>query len=105
MEILEARHPDDTFVMVYSLREARKAVFDEKFDVLVVDIMWTHADEEAIPRSSEQGGLIAGLLLIDLIEKLDRLTIIPLVIGDDSLVKFLFKRVVFFKRSNFTNIY
>lgn len=65
VKVLRARHPDDSFDLADTLPDARQKIWSEKYDVIVFDIMMP-ADETAAPGSSEDAGLITGLLLLDL---------------------------------------
>ena len=71
VRVLRNRYPNDKFNIVSTLAEARDTIWSTKFDVLVIDIMLL-ADESVVKRSSEEAGLIAGLLLIDLIKQDER---------------------------------
>ena len=66
VQALENRHPKDKFVLVHNLADGREAIWEERYDILVVDIMLP-ADEVSVPGSSDEGGIVAGLMLIDLI--------------------------------------
>ena|SRR5258707_6580045 len=65
VKVLRARHPSDSFDLADTLPDARKSIWSEKYDVIVFDIMMP-ADDMAAPGSSEDAGLISGLLLLDL---------------------------------------
>jgi DNA-binding NtrC family response regulator len=65
-KVLKNRHPEDNMELVDSLASARKKIWSEKFDVMVVDLMMP-ADDESVPGSSDEAGLIGGLLLLELV--------------------------------------
>lgn len=64
---IQARHPNDKVELVDDLMSAKKKLWSEKFDVVIADIMMP-ADNEAVPQSADESGLIAGLLLIQLVQ-------------------------------------
>jgi len=66
-KVLNNMYTDDTFKIVYNLHDAKHTIWNEKFDILVIDIMLP-SDEDAVPGSSQDGGVISGLQLIDLIK-------------------------------------
>jgi CheY-like chemotaxis protein len=66
--VLQNRHPEDQLKLVDNLAAAKKTIWSEKFDVMVLDLMMP-ADDEAVPNSSHDAGLTAGLLLAELIQQ------------------------------------
>jgi CheY-like chemotaxis protein len=67
VKVLRARHPEHEFELADSLEKARRAIWSTKFDILVLDIMLP-ANDQAVPNSSENAGLLSGLLLLDMIQ-------------------------------------
>jgi CheY-like chemotaxis protein len=66
VRVLQSRHPADSFVLADNLRDGRRKLWSEKFDVVVLDVM-IPSDEEAVPGSSQKSGLLSGLVLHDLL--------------------------------------
>lgn len=65
VKVLQARHSDDSFDLADTLPDARQLIWSEKYDVIVFDIMMP-ADDSVVPGSTQDAGLISGLLLLDL---------------------------------------
>jgi CheY-like chemotaxis protein len=68
VRVLRNQHPTDEFALAESLAQGLELARSRKWDVIVVDLMMP-ADEKAVPGSSEQAGLIAGIRLIEHIQK------------------------------------
>lgn len=64
--VMQNRHPEDTFRVAQSLARGRMAIWEETFDVMAFDIMLP-ADDNAVPGSSENAGLVSGIQLLDLV--------------------------------------
>ena len=65
--VIQTRHPNDIILLVDDLMTAREKLWSTKFDVAVVDIMMP-SDDKAVPGSSDESGLISGLLLMDMVQ-------------------------------------
>ena len=65
---LQDRHHQDSIRLADNLGIACQMLWSEKFDVVVVDIMMP-ADNDAVPGSEDESGLLSGLLLITLVQK------------------------------------
>lgn len=65
-EVLKAQYPKDNMSLVYKLYDAHQILWSLKFDVMVLDIMM-NGDEKVVPGSTEKGGVLAGLLLLDMV--------------------------------------
>ena len=66
-KILRERHPDDMFESAFNLRRAVEAIWTNKYDALVFDIMLP-PDEQSVPGSSLDGGVTSGVKLVDKIK-------------------------------------
>jgi len=63
-KVIQARHADDKMDLAYNLANACSKIWSQRYDVIVMDIMMP-ADESAVEGSSDDSGLISGLLLIE----------------------------------------
>ena len=68
VDILAVRHPKDEFESTFNLREARNQIWSKKYDAIVLDIIMPPNDE-IVPRTSHEAGLISGLRLMDMIRR------------------------------------
>lgn len=66
VNVLQARHPEDNIELADTLADARGKLWSTKYDVLVID-SWMPPDDDAVPKSSDEAGLISGLLLLDVV--------------------------------------
>lgn len=65
-KVLSARHAEHFFDLADRLQDAKTKLWKEKYDRIVLDIMLP-ADEVTVPHSSEQAGVVSGLLFYDII--------------------------------------
>lgn len=67
VEALGNRYEGSSFTLAKSLADATEQISTKTFDVIVVD-MWLPPDDEALPKSSDDAGMTAGIKLLDYIE-------------------------------------
>lgn len=66
VKALRNRYPEDEFCLADRLRDAKAELWSRVFDVVVLDIMMP-SDDSAVPNSSDEGGLVSGLLLYKMV--------------------------------------
>jgi CheY-like chemotaxis protein len=68
VDVLRSRYPDSSFHLADTLAEATRLIAQQKYDVIVLDVMM-RADERAVPGSSADSGMISGVHLMNFIRR------------------------------------
>lgn len=63
--VLQARRPEHSFDLADTLGDAKEMLWHQQYDAIAMDV-WMPPDETAVPGSSEDSGLVSGLMLIEL---------------------------------------